>query len=61
VKIAQSNGDFTAKECRGVMKYLLLRGKSAKKKYDDMSLTLGDKLPSYSTVNNWIAVFRTGH
>jgi transposase len=43
------------------MKYLFLKGKSAKKIYDDMSVTLGDKRPSYSTVKNWIARLRTGH
>jgi transposase len=26
-----------------------------------MSVTLGDKRPSYSTVRNWVATFRTGH
>jgi transposase len=26
-----------------------------------MSVTLGDKWPSYSTVKNWVARFRTGH
>jgi hypothetical protein len=26
-----------------------------------MSVTLGDKRPSYSTVKNWVARFRTGH
>jgi transposase len=38
-----------------------LKGNSAKKIYDDMSVTLGDKRPSYSTVKNWVARFRTGH
>jgi hypothetical protein len=32
VKTAQSNGDFTVKECRAVMKHLFLKGNSAKKK-----------------------------
>jgi transposase len=26
-----------------------------------MLVTLGDKRPSYSTVKNWVARFRTGH
>jgi transposase len=26
-----------------------------------MSVTLGDKHPSYSTIKNWVARFRTGH
>jgi transposase len=43
------------------MKYLFLRRNSAKKIYDDMSFTLSDKRPSYSTVKNWVARLRTGH
>jgi hypothetical protein len=31
------------------------------KNYDDMSVTLHDKCPSYSTVGNYVARFRTGH
>jgi hypothetical protein len=30
VKMAQNNGDFTAKECQAVMKYLSLKGNSQK-------------------------------
>jgi hypothetical protein len=59
--MAQNNGDFTAKECRAVMKYLFLKGNSAKNIYDDMSVTLGDKRPSYSMVKNCVVGFRTGH
>jgi transposase len=43
------------------MKYLFLKGNTAKNIYDNMSVTLGDKRPSYSTVRNWVARFRTGH
>jgi hypothetical protein len=43
------------------MKYLFLKGSLAKKNYDDMSVTLGDNCPSYHTVKNWVARFRTGH
>jgi hypothetical protein len=60
VKVAQNNGDFTAKECRVVMKYLFLKGNSAKEMYG-MSVTLSDKRPSYCTVKHWVAGFRTGH
>jgi transposase len=42
------------------MKYKFLKGNSTKKIYD-MSVTLGDKRPSYSTVKNWVTRFRTGH
>jgi transposase len=58
--MAQNNGNFTAKECQAVMKYLFLKGNSAKRIYD-MLVTSGDKCLSYSTVKNWVAWFRTGH
>jgi hypothetical protein len=61
VKSAQNNGDFNAKECRAVMKYLFLKWNHAKKNYYYMSLTLGCMRPSYSTLKNWVARFRTGH
>jgi hypothetical protein len=32
-----------------------------KKIYNYISVTLGDKHPSYSTVKNWVAMFGTGH
>jgi transposase len=41
------------------MKYLSLKGNSAKKIYDDMSVTSGYKRPSYSTVKKWVARFST--
>jgi hypothetical protein len=44
--MAQANGYFIAKEWRAVMKYLFLKGNSAKEIYDDMSVTLGDKRSS---------------
>jgi hypothetical protein len=59
--MSQNNGDFTAKEFREFIKYLSLKGNSAKKNYNDMSVTLGDKRPSYSGVKNWVARFRTRH
>jgi transposase len=59
--MAQNNGDFTAKEWPVVIKYLFLKGNSAQKIYNDMSATLGDQRPSYSTIKNWVARFRTGH
>jgi transposase len=59
--MAQNNGDFTAKKCRAVTKYPFLKGNLAKQIYDGMLVTLGDKCPSYSTVKNWVARFRTGH
>jgi hypothetical protein len=48
--MAQNIGDFTAKEYQAVMKYLFLKGNSAKIIYDHtrMSVTSGDHRPSYS-------------
>jgi hypothetical protein len=50
--------DVTATECRAVMKYLLLKGNSVKKNYDVL-VTLRNNYPSYSTVKNSAARFRT--
>jgi hypothetical protein len=60
VKMAQNNSYFTAKECRAVIKYLILKGHLANKMYN-MSVTLHEKRPSYCTVKNWVSGFRTGH
>lgn len=60
-KMAESNAIFTANESRGVIKFLFLQGKSAKDIHGDMLQTLGDQCPSYSTVKNWVAKFKTGH
>jgi hypothetical protein len=46
VKIAQNNGDFTAKECQALMKYLFLKGNSVKKIVDRI-IALSDKRRSY--------------
>jgi hypothetical protein len=43
------------------MKCLFLKENSAKRTYDDLSVTLRDNRPSYSTVKNWVAWFKTGH
>jgi hypothetical protein len=44
--MVQSEVDFTAKECRVVMQYLLLKGNSAKEIYD-LLVALGDKRTSF--------------
>jgi hypothetical protein len=61
MKMAAPDAEFMTKESRVVMKFLLLKGKSAKEICDDMSVTLGEKGPSYSTVKNWVACFKTEH
>jgi transposase len=53
------NKHFTEKDCQAVMKYLFLKGNSAKI-IDAMLIALGDKCPSYSTFKNWVARIRTG-
>jgi transposase len=53
--------EFSIKECRAVMKFLFLGGKITKEIYDNMSVTLGKKSPSYSTVKDWVARFKTGY
>jgi hypothetical protein len=60
VKIEHNSGDFTAKECRELMKYIFIKGNVAKK-YNDISATMGEKRPHYSTVKNLVARFRIGH
>jgi hypothetical protein len=50
--MVQNNGNFTGKACQEVIKHLFLEENLGKKIYGDMSVTLGDKWPSYSTVKN---------
>jgi hypothetical protein len=58
VKMSQNNRHFTTKQCRAVMKYFFLKGNLAQKNYD-MSVTLGDKRPSYYAVKNYVARLTT--
>ncbi|KAM4029265.1 protein GVQW3 [Anomaloglossus baeobatrachus] len=59
--MAEYNAIFTATGSRGLIKFLFLQGKSAKDIHGEMWQTLGDQCPSYSTVKNWVAKFKTGH
>nr|DBA27381.1 TPA: hypothetical protein GDO54_011539 [Pyxicephalus adspersus] len=59
--MAEAQASFTALELRAVMKFLILQGKSAKDIHPEMSQTLREKCPSYSTVTTWISRFKTGH
>jgi hypothetical protein len=43
------------------MKFLFLEGKKAEEIYYGISVTLGEKILSYSTVINWVSRFKTGH
>ena len=49
------------KECTVMIKFLFLKGKRAKEIYDDISLRLGEKSSSNSTVKNWVAWCNTEH
>ncbi|KAF2887663.1 hypothetical protein ILUMI_18510 [Ignelater luminosus] len=49
--------NFSKTEYRLVIKYLSLKGLSEKEIYDDMSITLEDQCPSYSTIKNWVTDF----
>jgi hypothetical protein len=40
-------GELTEKECRGVLKYFVLKEKSDRTIYDDMSVLPDDKCPSH--------------
>jgi transposase len=44
-----------------VITYIFPKRNSAKRIYNDISVKLGDKRPSYYTVRNWVARFKTGH
>jgi transposase len=59
--MTQNRRDFTTKEWQRIMKYLFLKGNSAKEIYDDVSVTLDDKHISYSIFKNWFGKFRAGH
>lgn len=47
-------------ECRAVIKYLSLKKYTPKEIHEDMSQTLGDSAPSYSTIKHWCAEFKRG-
>lgn len=55
MKMAASYIKFMTKECTVMIKFLFLKGKRAKEIYDDISLRLGEKSSSNSTVKNWVA------
>jgi len=59
--MAEAQANFTSLELRAVMKFLFLQGNSAKNIHTEMSQTLAEKCPSYSTVKTWTSRFKTGH
>lgn len=47
-------------EQRAVIKYLFKKKLTPKEIYDDMTSTLGESAPSYTTVKKWVAEFKRG-
>ena len=45
---------------RAVIKYFVKKGIRPNEIFEDMSTTLGDSAPSYSTVKRWAALFKAG-
>jgi hypothetical protein len=58
LKMEAPNIKFMTKECRVVRQFPFLKEKTAKEIYDDISLTFGEKSPSYLTIKNWVARFQ---
>lgn len=47
-------------EQRAVIKYLFKKKLTPKEIHEDMSTTLGESVPSYTTVKKWVAEFKRG-
>lgn len=47
-------------EQRAVIKYLFKKGLTPKNIHNDMTETLGESAPSYTTVKKWVAEFKRG-
>lgn len=58
---AEAQESFTYLELRGVMKFLLLQGKSVMDIHTDTLQTLLQKCHRYSTVKTWIFRLKTGN
>jgi hypothetical protein len=53
--------DFENNETRAVIKFFFpLQGKAPKKIHAILIETLGEHVPSYATVKNWVAQFKRG-
>ena len=49
--------DFNNMETWDVIKFFFLQGKAPKKYHAILTKTLGEHVPSYATVKNWVAQF----
>ena len=52
--------DFNNIETRANIKYFFLQDKAQKKIKAILTETLGEHVPSYATVKNWVAQFKDG-
>jgi len=52
--------DFNSMKTRAVLKYFFLQGKAPKKIHATLVGKLGEHVPSYDTVKNWVAQFKRG-
>jgi len=52
--------DFNNIDTRTVIKSVSLQGKASKEIYTILTETLGEHAPSYSTVKNWVVLFKRG-
>jgi len=50
--------DFNNIETRAVIKFFVLQGKAPKEIHAILTDTLGENVPSYTTVENWVAQFK---
>jgi len=47
-------------ECRAVIRFLYLKGRTPKKTFDEINETYGDDAPSYDLVKRWHPEFKRG-
>ena len=47
-------------ECRAVIRFLYLKGRTPKETFDEMKETYGDDAPSYDLVKHWHREFKHG-
>jgi len=52
--------DFSKNETRAVINVFFLQGKAQKEIHAILTETLGEHAPSYGTVSNWVAQFKSG-
>jgi len=52
--------DFNNRETRAVIKLFFLQGKVPKEIHSILTEALGEHAPSYATVKNWVAQFKSG-